>query len=158
MGLFNRSKLQEPIEEPSAPNRIICWFEIPAVDFKRAVNFYKNVLLLHIEETEFNDIPHGIIKSDAKSDQVNGAILESKNPNTNTSGPVLFFNVNGRMDDTIQKVTQYGGKIIQEKTLIKNKKKDGLSVIPKNLIDGKQGYFCYFSDTEGNKIGLYANS
>jgi uncharacterized protein len=158
MGFFNRNKPEPVPDESVVSNRIICWFEIPATDFHRAIDFYTNVLQLKIEETSFNDIPHGIIKSGSKNDQVNGAIMESKSLPLNPTGAVLFFNVNGKLDETIAKIPLFGGKILKEKTLIKNKEKDGLSLIPKTLIDGKEGYFCYFSDSEGNKMGLYANS
>lgn len=150
--------LKKPEEEVSKPFRMICWFEIPAYNFRRAVDFYISVLELSIEETEFNDIPHGIIKSLNKNDQINGAIMETKNNESPSNGTALFFNVTGKMDETIEKIQEYGGVIVKEKTLIKNKEQDGKSVIPKTLIDGKEGYFCYFLDSEGNKMGLYANN
>jgi predicted enzyme related to lactoylglutathione lyase len=156
MGFFDFLKKTE--EEEAKPFRMICWFEIPAFNFRRAVDFYKTVFEMTIEETAFNDIPHGIITSLNKNDQINGAIMETKENESPGTGSVLFFNVTGRMDEVIEKIQENGGVILKEKTLIKNKEKDGKSVIPKTLIDGKEGYFCYFLDTEGNKMALYGNN
>lgn len=140
------------------PNRIICWFEIPASDFKRASFFYSEVFGYTIEEMNFNGNMHGIIRSKNKKDQLNGTIVEARNLSSQPMGTVVFFDVNGRMENVAERILQFGGKIIQPKSLIKNKTSENSAEIPKTLIDGNQGYYAYFLDTEGNKMGLFSNS
>ena len=62
------------------------------------------------------------------------------------------------MSVTLEKIEENNGCIISPKTLIKNISKEGNVIIPKTLIDGNTGYFAYFTDSEGNKMGLYSNS
>lgn len=151
--LFFNSPAPEEI-----PNRIICWFEIPASDFKRASAFYSEVFGYAIDEMNFNGVMHGIIRSKNKKDQVNGAIVETPDLSSRPTGTVVFFDVNGKMENAIERILEQGGKIIQPKFLIKNKTSDTSAEIPKTLIDGNHGYCAYFLDTEGNKMGLFSNS
>jgi len=157
MAFLKNLFFNNPVPEEK-PNRIICWFEIPAADFKRATVFYSEVFGYAIDELNFNGSMHGIIRSKNKKDQVNGAIVETKNMPSQPMGTIVFFDVNGRMESVVERILQQGGKIIQPKTLIKNKTSADSAEIPKTLIDGNQGYYAYFTDTEGNKIGLFSNS
>jgi predicted enzyme related to lactoylglutathione lyase len=139
---------------------LINWFEIPVTDFKRAVFFYEKVFRnVKFELTEFNGIPHAIFRSNTNENfPVSGALVETQNSIVETPRSIIFFNGNQGMTEILDRVTANGGTIKTPKTLIKNKLQDGSSQIPKTLIDGKEGYFAYFYDTEGNLLGLYANS
>ncbi len=134
----------------------ITWFEIPTKDFDRAHTFYRNVFNKQMDIFEFSGIRHGVFKLEG---QLTGAIVESKNKDSDQYGPVIFFNANPDMSEIIDLVKENGGKVLQPKTLITNTRSaDGMAEIPKNLIDGNIGYFSYFEDSEGNKMGLYSNS
>lgn len=138
---------------------IITWFEIPARDFDRATVFYYKTLGLEVEVTDFNGVSHGIISAAYEPDnKVTGAIVEYPELPDPPAGPILFFDVNGRMELVLDKIERYGGQILKKKTLIKNRRADGSAIVPANQIDGRQGYFAYFQDSEGNKMGLYSNS
>jgi predicted enzyme related to lactoylglutathione lyase len=138
-------------------SRIMSWYEIPAYDFDRAVNFYTKVLGLKIERRVFGSSDYGIIQDG--SDGIPGAIVrngEDQQPAI-ANGPVLFFKVYD-MSDTLARIKMYGGTVLKEKSIIKNQVEDGKSVIPKTLIDNSLGYYALFRDTEGNKMALYSNS
>ena len=140
--------------------KLISWFEIPVYDFKRGLLFYSKVFKhLDFDVTEFNGIPHAIFKPTNSSREfvMSGALVKYEKKNEQGCGPVLFFDANLGMEDMLNRIQEYGGTIIKNKSLIKNKLEDGRTVIPKNLIDGNVGYYAYFSDSEGNKIGLYSN-
>ncbi len=134
----------------------IVWFEIPASDFFRATVFYYKVFGFKIEELQVNGLKHGFFQF--KEGQVKGAIVESTEEIK--SGTILFFDANPSMREIEKRIIENGGEILVSKTLIKNQVTEGGdSILPNNFIDGKDiGYFAYFKDSEGNKMGLYANS
>jgi len=135
---------------------LLKWFEIPAFDFDRAVNFYSNVFNVEIERYNFNGEPHGVFSTGTGS--VSGAIVKSEKENFDHSGPVLYFSAETDMSSVTEKILESGGKIVKPKTLIKNVIQEGVAIVPKNLIDNQVGYFAMFLDSEGNKMALYSNS
>jgi predicted enzyme related to lactoylglutathione lyase len=69
----------------------------------------------------------------------------------------LFFYVID-LSESLKNVEQYGGKVLIEKTLLKQQTEEGFLAIKQNLIDDNIGYYAEFIDCEGNKICLYSNS
>lgn len=139
---------------------IISWFEIPVRDFKRALNFYSNALEMDIDVFMFSGIRHGVFRVDpVHPEEITGAIVETQNMPDKVVGPVIFFNANPNMSEILENIKENGGEVILFKTLIKNiNSEDGKVTVPKTLIDDNVGYYAYFYDTEGNKMGLYSNS
>lgn len=116
----------------------INWFEIPAADFKRAVNFYKTILQTEIHETEMFGTKMGILPGDGK--QVSGAIVHGQDYQPGSNGPLLYLN---------------GGKDLQE-ALNRIEKIKGQVLVPKTRISPEMGYFAIFIDSEGNKMALHS--
>lgn len=140
-------------------SKLIRWFEIPVKDFKRAVKFYSKVLRVDFIFEDFRGVPHAIFKSTSDNPfEISGALVEVKDFPENNLGGVLFFNADSGMDDILQRVEENGGKVLLKKNLIKNSTEEGKVIIAKTLIDNNTGYFSYFLDSEGNKMGLYSNS
>ena len=143
-------------KETNCPKQFIRWFEIPANDFNRATQFYINVFGVKLNMVELNGVKHGIFQ--LSEGQVTGAVVDYGNAEIK-SGVVLFFDGDPSISDLEKKIVEYGGQILVSKTLIKNKTAEDQYIIPKNFIDGSNlGYFAYFLDTEGNKMGLFGNS
>lgn len=116
----------------------INWFEIPAVDFKRAVSFYKKILGVEIEETEILGTKMGFFPSDGKN--VSGAIVQGKDYKPSTNGVVAYLNGGNDLQTVLDKIESNSGKII----------------IPKTKISVEMGYFGMFIDTEGNKMAVHS--
>ncbi|PCJ22747.1 MAG: hypothetical protein COA97_12970 [Flavobacteriales bacterium] len=153
MAWFNKKEKKSKIKYVKQHIR---WFEIPANDFSRATAFYSKVFGMEINEIELNGIKHGIFKFG--EGQVKGAIVDNGSAEIK-NGIVLFFDGYPSLGDVEAKIIANGGQILVSKTLIKDIKEDGSSVIPKNFIDGSiLGYYAYFLDSEGNRMGLYGNS
>ncbi len=131
------------------------WIEIPATNFKRAVLFYKSVFGFVFEYYEFNGRRHAVYKMNAT---LSIAIVEHKEIVFTGTGPLIYFKIDSDMSLILESVVQYEGKIIQPKMLIRNTNSQGVSVIPKTLIDSKSGYFALISDSENHLLGLYSNS
>ncbi|OFY71552.1 MAG: hypothetical protein A3G23_04725 [Bacteroidetes bacterium RIFCSPLOWO2_12_FULL_37_12] len=138
---------------------IISWFEIPASNFNRAVKFYRNTLEVEIELHNFNGIAHGVFKIPGEpANRITGAIIDCPEKRSDNVGPVLFFSAGTEMVEVLNRIVAEGGKILLNKTLIRDIISKDKAIIPKTLIDHNVGYYAYFLDSEGNKMGLFSNS
>jgi predicted enzyme related to lactoylglutathione lyase len=122
---------------------LLVWFEIPAQDLLRAQRFYANVLNLSIT-FQPGDPPMGLLAH--KDERPEGCLYQSATANpagerTGDSGILCYFNVNGRLDDALVKVTQHGGDVIQPKQNI-----------------GVYGFRAIVKDTEGNIVALHSET
>ncbi len=132
----------------------IVWFEIPVKDLDRAILFYSAVLSIKIQKNKFLDTEYGIFNKDKSP--IGGALVSKENHKP-SSEMVLFFYVVS-ISESLKDVVKFGGQIIIEKTLLKQKNAEGYLTINSNLIDGNIGYYAEFLDCEGNRICLYSNS
>ena len=117
---------------------LINWFEIPATDFNRAVEFYKGILEVEIQETEMFGTKMGFLPSDGKN--VTGAIVHGSDYKPSMEGVTLYLNGGENLQMILNKVENHKGKIIVQKT----------------QISPEMGYFAMFIDTEGNKLALHS--
>lgn len=116
---------------------LISWVEIPTVDFKRAVDFYSNVLGIEFQVFEHPEEKMACFPSGE------GAIFYAPGYNPSKDGVIVSLNTEDDLEGTINRIEQNGGKILIPKTKIE--------------VEGR-GYFATFIDTEGNKLGLYGNN
>lgn len=117
---------------------LINWFEIPAMDFKRAVSFYKAILGLEIKETEMFGTKMGFFPTDGKN--VSGAIVQGEDYKPSSDGVVAYLNGGNDLQTVLNKVKSNNGKVI----------------VPKTQISPEMGYFGMFIDTEGNKMAVHS--
>lgn len=132
----------------------VIWFEIPVSDLDRAIDFYSNILLFKVKKILMLDQEQAFLD---KGDGNPGGVLIKKENHQPGQGCVLFFYVID-ISQILKNLTEYKGKIITDKTLLKQKNSSGDFVISNNLIDQKVGYYAEIIDSEGNRIGLYSNS
>ena len=117
---------------------LVSFFEIPASDFKRAVEFYSGILGVEINETEMFGTRMGFFPSDG--DNVSGAIVEGEDYKPSTDGVTVYLNGGENLQVALDKVEKSGGTVI----------------VPKTQISPEMGYFAMFIDTEGNKLALHS--
>jgi predicted enzyme related to lactoylglutathione lyase len=115
---------------------MISWVEIPAKYFERAVDFYGSVL-----NTEFQVFDYGKEKM-ACFPTGEGAISYAPGFLPSENGVLVSFDTGDDLDFALQKVAEFGCRIVNPKTKIQ--------------AEGR-GYFATFIDPEGNRIGLYGN-
>ncbi|MDR2009901.1 MAG: VOC family protein [Bacteroidales bacterium] len=118
---------------------LINWFEIPAINFSRAVSFYKAILNIEINETDMFGTKMGFFPYDGKN--VSGAIVQGEDYNPSTDGVVAYLNGGNDLQRVLDKVEPNNGKVI----------------VPKTQISPEMGYFAMFIDTEGNKMAIHSN-
>jgi predicted enzyme related to lactoylglutathione lyase len=117
---------------------LINWFEIPASNFKRAIDFYKGILEIQIQETEMFGTKMGFFPSDGEN--VSGAIVQGTDAKPSMDGVTIYLNGGEDLQVILNQVEKHKGKII----------------VPKTQISPEMGYFAMLIDTEGNKIALHS--
>lgn len=116
----------------------VTWFEIPAADFDRAVNFYEALLDIKLHREIFGGTqPNGIFPS---QDGVSGAVAHVPYAKPGADGAVVYLNVSSAaaFDRALAQVESLGGQVVHPKTDI-----------------GPMGHFALIRDTEGNRVGLH---
>ena len=115
-------------------------FEIPFDDGDRARGFYKDVFGWQIQEMP--EMNYTIVMSGPSNDQgptesgfINGGMLSRDQ--AATRAPVVVIDVDS-IDDTLAKIGGVGGSTVVGKTPV-----------------GEMGFAAYFTDPEGNVVGLW---
>jgi uncharacterized protein len=119
-------------------------FEIPFDDGERAREFYREAFGWHIVQVP--DVDYTMVSSGPVTDQgvpaepgfINGGMVQR---GTGAAvSPVLVIEV-GNIDDALANVEKLGGSIVITRTAV-----------------GSFGYSAYFTDPEGNTVGLWESA
>lgn len=119
-------------------------FEIPFDDGERARGFYREAFGWNL--MEFPGMDYTIVTTGPTAEQgppsepgfINGGMLQrGMNP---ASGPVVVVEVDD-IDAALEKIGGLGGRTVVGKTTV-----------------GDMGFSAYFTDPEGNVIGLWENA
>jgi predicted enzyme related to lactoylglutathione lyase len=115
------------------------FFEIPAVDFDRAVKFYTEVFDTELSIAEDENEKMACFMDGGKAI---GAISLADGFKPSRDGVMVSLYAGEEMDEILKKVLSNDGEIVTSKTKIE--------------VEGL-GYFAVMIDSEGNKIGLYSD-
>ncbi len=118
--------------------KLVNWFEIPANDFERAVNFYSKLLGEELKIYDCNGEKMGCFSG---NDHLSGAISSAPGFKPSPDGVLISFYYENDLNLFLEQAELLGGKTIKPKTKIEA---------------GNNGYFALFSDTEGNRLGVYS--
>ena len=125
--------------------RKVVHFEIPADDLERAKEFYGSVF--GWELADMPEMDYTVIKTTPVDEQtqlpcepgaINGGMY--RRSADAPSMPVLTIDVNS-VDDALKEIEAAGGRVLR----------------PRTEIPG-MGAFAYFTDPEGNALGLWENA
>ena len=124
--------------------RKVVHFEIPADDVERAKKFYGSSFGWELQTMDMGDGEYTSVKTTAVDEQtqlpsepgaINGGMYR-RSADT-PSVPVLIIDVNS-VDDSLKEIEAAGGRVLR----------------PRTEIPG-MGAFAYFTDPEGNALGLW---
>ena len=121
--------------------RVVAWFEIPALDFDRAVRFYEAALDAPLHREVFGGVRTAVFSHEEEA--TGGAIVcnpRDTRPSVTGDGVTIYLNAEPTLQATLGRIEPAGGKI------------DGSIVELPNDI----GYIAFFIDNEGNRIGLHS--
>lgn len=115
----------------------VSWFEIPATNFERAVQFYNGLFDIELHTVDMMGTKMGIFPADGPS----GAVVSGEGYTPTENGTLVYLNGGEDLNAALNKITGLGGNVL----------------VPKTHIGDGMGYFAIFTDTEGNKIALHSN-
>lgn len=116
------------------------WFEILTNDFGRSMRFYETVLGTELPVVESMGGRKALFPADQQNG-VGGCISESHDRLAGNGSTRVYLNVEGKLDQVIQRTTEAGGELVQART----------SIAP-------HGYMAIIKDVEGNLVGLHSMS
>lgn len=123
------------------PRNTIQNFQIPVLDFDRALAFYSKVMGYKLEEMQLEDVKLGVFRCD-DDDGVSGTIILGGDQKPSREGSLIYLQCNNDLNEHLEKVEEAGGEIHIKKTEL------GPGV----------GFYAIIHDTEGNRVGLYAGT
>ena len=112
------------------------WFDIPVTDMSRAIEFYE-----HVTAQKLQRLPVGKDRETALF-EADGCLFQSPEDKPSHYGSRVYFNAESGIDDWLERVDAAGGK----------------TLVPRTPIGGERGFFAYFEDTEGNRVGLHGKT
>jgi predicted enzyme related to lactoylglutathione lyase len=119
------------------------WFEIPVTDIQRAQKFYETIF-----NTELQPLPAMMgmkmvgFPSEMGNGKANGALAQSEMHKPSNEGAVIYLNANPSIQTVLDRIDTAGGKVVS----------------PRMEISPEIGCMAFFTDTEGNKVGLHAQN
>lgn len=117
----------------------INWFEIPVIDFDRAVRFYSEIYAFEMPTRDMGHLRMGFFQHQPGVG-TGGAIVTGDGYKPTADGVKLYLNAGSDLRTVLDRVTVAGGTVVQDKT----------------QISPDVGYFAIISDTEGNRIFLHS--
>ena len=120
-------------------NDVITWFEIPAANFERAVNFYNEIFAIDMETNVMGGYSMAFFP--VKSG-IGGAIISGEGSTPCDRGPLLYLNAGDNLEHIQNRIQDAGGRVLMSK----------------KLINEESGYFALFIDSEGNKLALHSKA
>lgn len=118
--------------------RVINWFEIPAVDFERAVRFYETVMQTTLRREEMGGARFGIFPYEMPA--TSGAVTQMAALKPGSDGTLIYLDATPDVDAVLGRVEAAGGSVVLQKILVSE----------------DIGYIGIFIDSEGNRVGVHA--
>ncbi len=119
-------------------NNTIVWADIPVVDLLRAAEFYDAVLDREVEITELDEFAFAAIQGT----NGNGVCLYPDSDYVAPEkGPLVYLNVDGRLEEAVQQCKKLGGEVVQDVHDI-----------------GNFGQRAIIKDCDGTRVALHSTS
>ena len=121
----------------SMQSKVAVWFDIPTTDIARAKQFYSDVFDFSFEDMEMNGMKMAMVKGE-ETDTC-GMLVQGESYEPSTAGSVVYFGAED-LAPVLARAVDKGSEVYA----------------PKTDIGEGNGFFALFSDSEGNRIGLYS--
>lgn len=115
-------------------------FQIPVLDFDRALKFYNELMGYDLQVMETPEFKLGIFQFD-ENKGTGGCIIQSNDLEPSKKGTMVYLHTGQDLQPFVNRVKDAGGHIFIEKT----------------QLGPGMGYFGIIDDTEGNRVGLYSD-
>lgn len=115
----------------------INWFELPSVNFERAVNFYREVLGAELPVMDNPEMKMAFFPT--ANNGVGGCVTHGNGNKPSAEGAFVYLNGGNDLAVPLSRVEEAGGKVLMPKTSI-----------------GENGFMAVFMDTEGNRVAFHS--
>lgn len=115
----------------------INWFEIPVSDLARATAYYEDLVQTSLTQESMDGIDMAIFPYG--EDTVTGSLVSAPFLSPSPTGSLVYLNVEGMLDATLERAVASGSDIPLPKTPI-----------------GPNGFIAHIIDSEGNRVGLHS--
>lgn len=115
----------------------IVWFDIPALDLDRAIQFYSAVLGAPVTKATVNEVALGFLPTEDGGQM--GCICVVKDFKPSADGVMIYLGVNGRLKAAVAAVRAHGGQVQTDVHSL-----------------GPHGFRAEVLDSEGNCIALHS--
>ena len=88
-----------------APNTF-CWIDIPVIDLDRAIAFYAAVLNADVQKISEHNFEFGLLPHTEQN--VSGCLTVMTDRKPSANGPLVYLNVEGRLDAAVAAVEKQG--------------------------------------------------
>ena len=116
------------------------WFEISVNDMERARKFYESVLGLQLGLNRVESTLMAWFPTTEGGAGCSGALLKSEGRTPSHGGTMIYFSV-ADIEAVLARVEAAGGRTLTPKTDI-----------------GEYGFYAYFEDSEGNRVGVHSSA
>ncbi len=116
------------------------WFEISVNDMDRARKFYECALGLQLGLNRVESTLMAWFPTTEGGAGCSGALLKSEGRTPSHDGTMIYFSVPD-IEAVLARVEANGGRTLTPKTDI-----------------GEYGFYAYFEDSEGNRVGLHSSA
>ena len=117
-------------------NRVV-WFDIPVADLDRAISFYERVLAIEVDKQSFDGFEFATL---AHAEGNGGCLVPNAAGVSDSQGPLIYLNVDGRIEEAVALVEDQGGSVTQDIHQI-----------------GPYGQRALILDSEGNRLALHSS-
>jgi uncharacterized protein len=119
----------------------VVWFDIPVSNLDRAIAFYAAVCARGVEKISPPGFSFGLFQH--QGNEVGGCLVlsEGEDNRPGRTGPLVYLNVEGRLDAALAAVVQHGGQVLQARQSI-----------------GPHGWRAIVLDSEGNRVALHSQA
>jgi predicted enzyme related to lactoylglutathione lyase len=122
----------------TTPDNVAVWFEIPALDFDRAVGFYEKVFETSLIRENMAGSELAVFPHDKAA--ASGCVIKGEGYRPAADGAVVYLRSRGDLAGPLARAAKSGGKV----------------VTPKTALPPGMGFFAHFVDSEGNRVGLHS--
>lgn len=121
------------------------WFEIPVADMDRAISFYEGVFGVKLDRNTLGPLDMAWFPMEEDAPNAAGSLVFHQDfyKPSSTDGVLIYFtSPSGDVANELDKVEQFGGRLLRSKT----------------PIGEKFGFMGLFLDSEGNRIAMHSRS
>ena len=115
----------------------INWFELPANNFDRAVDFYAKVVGGELQKFDQEGLQMAFFPT--SDNGVGGCVTYGNGNKPQAEGALVYLNGGEDLATPLSRVEPAGGKVVMPKTPI-----------------GENGFMAVFMDTEGNRVAFHS--